>query len=295
MRRTRSSRFLALGVVAAILLSACGATPAAAPTGSAAATASAAPTTAVATAIDRVKQKGLYIGVFSSAPLSFLEGQNWVGSEADITRQCASEKFGLTTEQIFPIFLPLAGLLPGLQAQRFDMAAGLTVNPTRLQVAIATQHGHTWGARPIFKRGDALATTIHSWTDMSKAGVELGLAAGVQEITTAQQKNIPVRTYATLDLAVKDLQAGRIRMVLHGDLAIPGVIAQTNNEIVAAEPFDYEGIQSGAAFWFNPNEKDLRDSFNDCISSLKTSGKMREILTKWNQPLNIPPAGPGSP
>ena len=286
-------RGLTLSIAITLTVAACG--PAAAPAPSAAATATAAPTAATPSAIDRVKSKGLYVGVFSSAPLTFLDGSNWVGSVAEETRYCAQEKFGLGDDKIFPVFLPIAGLFPGLQAKRFDVVAGLTINPTRLQVAIATQHMHTWGARPIFKTGDPLVNQIHSWTDIAKSGQELALAAGVNEIAEAQKRNIPVKTYQTLDLAVADLIAGRIRMVLHGDLAIAGVKAQTNNGIVEADPFDYEGIQSGAAFWTHPDEKDLRDALNDCVTQMKSNGKLKDILTKWKIPLVIPPAGPGQP
>jgi ABC-type amino acid transport substrate-binding protein len=146
----------------------------------------------------------------------------------------------------------------------------------------------------MMRKGDDLLNKIHSWTDMAKNGVELGLVQGANEIAEAQKRGIQVRTYPTIDLQVKDLLANRINVILIGDLGAPGIIDQTNGQVAMADPFDYEGIQSSAAFYFHPDDRDLRDLFNTAITDMKNSGKVKEILTKYNIPLNIPPPGPAN-
>src|SRR2546428_363369 len=118
MRSVSSTRWLVLFAILTFVIAACGA-PAAAPStsasGTAATAATAAPTKAPSAA-DRIKAKGgFYVAIFSSPPLSYLDGSSWVGSEADFTRECAQSKLGLPAEQVYPIILPIAGLLPGLQ------------------------------------------------------------------------------------------------------------------------------------------------------------------------------------
>ena len=290
MRSDHVPRAATLLTVFTLVLAAC-ATPAASPSPTVGATA--APTAASTSAIDRVKAKGgLYVAVYSSPPLSFLDAGNWKGANADFTRECAQQKLGLSAEQVFPIVLPFAAFIPGLQSKRFDVVAGLTINPQRLQAGIATQHIHTWGARPVFRKGDPLVGQVKSWTDMAKAGTELALSSGSNEIAEAQKRNIPIKTYATPDLYVADLKAGRVRMILFGDLGLPALLAANPDLEAAKDPFDYEGIGSGSAFFFHPDDKVLRDAFNDCINTLKGNGKAAEILKAHNIPAIIPPAGP---
>jgi polar amino acid transport system substrate-binding protein len=292
MRTGHMPRAVVLLAVITLVLAACG-TPAASPAPTAAATAAATAAPAVQSAIDRIKAKGgLYVAMYSSPPLSFLDAGAWKGANADFTRECAKDKLGLTPEQIFPIVLPFAAFIPGLQSKRFDVVAGLTINPQRLQAGIATQHIHTWGARPVFRKGDPLVNQVKSWTDMAKAGTELALSSGSNEIAEAHKRNIPIRTYATPDLYVADLKAGRIRMILFGDLGLPALLAANPDLEAVKDPFDYEGIGSGSAFFFNPDDKALRDAFNDCINTMKGSGKVAEVLKTHGIPQIIPPAGP---
>src|ERR1700687_3301226 len=293
--RTIQARALGTLTILALVFSACTAAAAAAPTSTAQAqaTATAAPTPGKVSAIDRIKAAGaLYVAIYSSAPLSYLDsGSNWVGAEADIVRQCASDKLGLAADKVFPIILPIAAMLPGLQSKRFDMVAGLSLNPARLQVALATTHLHTWGSIVVFRKGDPLVKTVHSWDDLAKNGETLGLAAGVTDIAVAQAKGVPTKTDGTTDLYVADLLAGRVRVILYGNLQLPTLITQTNGQLEAPSPWTYEGF-SGDAMYFNQDDKDLRDLFNDCINTLKGNGKAVEILNKWNIALDIPPAGP---
>jgi len=300
MRSNIAPRIAVMLAVLALLIAACGPTPAASPAptaavtsaATAAATAAATSAPAVQSAIERVKAKGgLYVAIYSSPPLSFLDAGAWKGANADFTRECAKQKLGLTPEQIFPIILPFASFIPGLQSKRFDVVAGLTINPQRLEGALATSHIHTWGARPVFRKGDALVNQVRSWSDMAKAGTELALTSGANEIAEAQKRNIPIKTYATIDLQVADLKAGRIRMILYGDLGIPALL-QANPDLEAAkDPFDYEGIGSGSAFFFNKDDKALRDVFNDCVNDLKRSGLAAQVLKQHGIPEIIPPAG----
>ena len=292
MRTDQIPRAVVLLAVFMLVLAACGA-PAASPAPTAAGTAAATAAPTAASAIDRVKAKGgLYVAMYSSPPLSYLDAGAWKGANADFTRECAQQTLGLTPEQVFPIVLPFAAFIPGLQSKRFDVVSGLTINPQRLQAGIATQHIHTWGARPVFRKGDPLVGQVKSWTDMAKAGTELGLSSGSNEIAEAQKRNIPVKTYATPDLYVADLKAGRIRMILYGDLGLPALLAANPDLEAVKDPFDYEGIGSGSAFFFHPDDKALRDAFNTCISTLKGNGKAAEILKTHGIPQLIPPAGP---
>jgi ABC-type amino acid transport substrate-binding protein len=50
------------------------------------------------------------------------------------------------------------------------------------------------------------------------------------------------------------------------------------------------------ALYFNKDNEELRDAFNECVTKLKESGKLAEILTKWGfDPNSITPPAPGEP
>ena len=85
-----------------------------------------------------------------------------------MVKYCAA-KLGIT--EIFPVNVIFDGLLPGLDARRFDMiAAGMSIREARLQVAISSQLLYRYGTRIAFKKGDDLINTVKSWTTRARPG-----------------------------------------------------------------------------------------------------------------------------
>jgi len=273
---------------------ACSSTPAASAPPSAAATA--APTAAAQTALARVKDKGIYVAIVGEKPWAFIDTDgSFKGAEAEMVQECAT-KLGIPA--VLPVSQVFDGLLPGLQARRYDMiAAGMSIKPARLEVAISTQLLYRYGTRIIGKKGDTILPTLTSWTAVGKSGIEVAGIRGSTEITDTAKFGVKWKEYPDNPSELADLLAGRIRLMAWNDNYYGELIAQKpDTPIESVKTWDYEGIVSLPGHYFNPADTDLRDAFNNCYSDMKTNGDMAKILTKWGfDPSTIPPPGPGFP
>lgn len=247
-------------------------------------------------ALDRVRENGIKIAYSKEEPWAYQDSAgNLVGMEIDIAGACAKE---LKVENVEFIETEFDSLIPGVAAGRWDLEAGGTnISPERLQVAISTQPMYTFGTKLLVKKGNP--QNLHSWTDVGKSGVTIGIAAGATAATTALLEKYAVKynVYPTVDAEIADLVAGRVDGVGNAELSLFAYVKNNPDAgVEVALPWDYQGLGiSTPGQYFNKNDVDLRDAWNECISGLKTSGKMKELATKYGfDPEQIPPVGPGA-
>lgn len=248
-------------------------------------------------ALDRVRANGIKIAYSKEEPWAYLDGAGTlVGMEVEIAQSCAKE---LAIEKVDFIETEFDSLIPGVAAGRWDMEAGGTnLSPERLQVAIATQPMYAFGTKLLVKKGNPL--DLHSWEDVGKSGKTIGIAAGATAQTIALLDGFGVKynTYPTVDAEIADLVAGRIDGVGNAELSLFAYVKNNPDAgVEVALPWDYQGVGiSTPGQYFNKRDVDLRDAWNECISGLKTSGKMKDLASKYGfDPTQIPPAGPGAP
>lgn len=294
---------IGLGLIFALALGACGTS-----TGTGSPAASDAPTTAPTTAptaaptdapqdpLERVKANGLYVAFVGENPWSFLAPDGtFTGAEADMVKSCAAT---LGISEIYPVNVQFDGLLPGLEARRFDMiTAGMSIRAARLEVAISTQLLYRYGTRPVGKKGDPLLAEITSWTKLGQSEVPIAGIRGSTEITDTEPFGVKWTEYPDNPTELADLLAGRIQLMAWNDNYFGSFIKENPDVPIEAVPnWDYEGVVSLPGHYFNKEDVALRDAFNDCYSALKTSGEMATILTTWGfNPDTIPDPGPGFP
>lgn len=248
-------------------------------------------------ALDRVRESGIKIAYSKEEPWAYVTAEGTlVGMEVEIAQSCAKE---LGIAKVEFIETEFDSLIPGVAAGRWDMEAGGTnISPERLQVAISTQPMYAFGTKLLVKKGNPL--NVHSWTEVGKSGKTIGLAAGATAQTLALLDGFGVKykTYPTVDAEIADLVAGRIDGVLNAELSLFAYVKKNPEAgVEVALPWDYEGLGiSTPGQYFNKRDVDLRDAWNECISGLKNTGKMKDLATKYGfDPTKIPPAGPGAP
>lgn len=238
---------------------------------------------------------GLRVGYVGEVPWSYVDDSGeFVGAEADIVATCA-ERLEIT--EIEPLTAQFDGLLPGLDADRWDViAAGMSLRDERLEVAIATQQMYGFGVKIIVAEGNPLG--IADWDDVLAAGETVGLVAGGNYQELLEEKGITVQSYESLEAGLADFEAGRINVMSNAELSLVDYVdnnPDSRGEI--ADPWDYQEIgTSMPALYFNQDNTVLRDAFNDCVTELKEDGTLEEILTEYGfDPGTIPPPGPGEP
>jgi polar amino acid transport system substrate-binding protein len=246
--------------------------------------------------LKRVQENGLYVAFVGENPWSFLDPSGvWTGAEAERVKECAAT-LGIT--EIYPVNVQFDGLLPGLQARRYDMiAAGMSIREARLEVAIASQLLYLYGTRIVGMKDDPTLQELTSWTKVGESGIPVAGIRGSTEITDTEPFGVQWVEYPDNPTELADLQAGRIKLMAWNDNYYGAFIKENPDvPIAAVTDWDYEGVVSLPGHYFNAEDVSLRDAFNDCYSELKTNGRMAEILTQWGfDPSTIPPPGPGFP
>jgi polar amino acid transport system substrate-binding protein len=246
--------------------------------------------------LERVRQNGLYVAFVGENPWSYLAPDGtFTGAEATMVKECAAQ---LGINEVYPVNVQFDGLLPGLAARRYDMiAAGMSLRPERLEVAIGTQLLYRYGTRIVGKKGDPVLKDLTSWTKVGESGIPVAMIRGSTEIEDTKPFGVTVTEYPDNPTELADLLAGRIQLMAWNDNYYSSFLKENpDTPIEAVEGWDYEGVVSLPGHYFNTEDVELRDAFNDCYSDLKESGRMAEILTEFGfNPETIPPAGPGYP
>jgi polar amino acid transport system substrate-binding protein len=242
-----------------------------------------------------VRASGLRVGFDNENPWDYTDSSgNFTGNDVEIAKTCATQ---LGINQVIPELAQWDALVPGLVSGRWDViAAGMSLTPDRLQVAIATQQMYGFGAKVLVQKGNPLK--LHSWDDVAKSGETVAMVTGGNYQTTVEKMGIKVKDYPSLDAEIQDLLAGRVKIVANAELSLAQYVQQNPSASVeVADPWDYQGIgTSQPALYFNKSDADLRDAFNNCITNLKTGGQLATILTKFGfDATTIPSPGPGQP
>jgi polar amino acid transport system substrate-binding protein len=166
--------------------------------------------------VQRVRDNGLYVAFVGENPWSFLDPSGvWTGAEAEMVKECA-ETLGIT--EIYPVNVQFDGLLPGLQARRYDMiAAGMSLREARLEVAIGSQLLYRYGTRIVGRQGDPVLQELTSWTKVGESGIPVAGIRGSTEITDTEPFGVEWVEYPDNPTELADLLAGRIQLMAWND------------------------------------------------------------------------------
>jgi ABC-type amino acid transport substrate-binding protein len=159
------------------------------------------------TALERVRAAGrLRVGIDATyPPFGIAEGGEFSGFDVDIARAVARE-LGVQAELINASF---DGVFPALQNGTFDVViSAVTITPERQATMLFSEPYIAAGQQVVARRDSPLA----SLDDLA------GTTVGVQINTTAQfamekRAGVTLAKYNTIDLALLDLQNGRVDAV----------------------------------------------------------------------------------
>ena len=232
-------------------------------------------------ALARVKQAGvLRIGTETAfAPFDFIKDGDHVGLNVDLFKDVGKE-LGVKIEWIA---LPWEGVLPGLEAGKFDMVGGpATITKARLEryrfstpiadasVALLKRKGD----KSIMKPADIAGKTVGG----GKASAQL--AQLVSFVGTLPGKT-EVREYPGNNEAYADLAAGRIAAVGNSIANIAYVAQQRPDTFEVVKPpfgaksyFGYIGRKDA-------DSAKLMDAVDAAILKMKKDGRLGTLQKKW--------------
>jgi polar amino acid transport system substrate-binding protein len=210
----------------------------------------------------------------SGAPYSMVNPENskqLIGFEVEIVQAIAKE-LGIKTEFVQNSW---DGLIPGLQGHNYDIAInGIEITPERQKVVSFT--------RPYYITYEQLAVRkneehIESLSDCRKKKVGT-LKASLAEKILRDEGNIDVVTYDSEVAAYSDLKNKRTDAVLlDSPIAIYYALPDAELKLVGAPVGQ---MLYGIAI--HKDNPELYSAIDRALKNLAESGKLREILERWN-------------
>jgi len=171
-----------------------------------------------------------------------------------------------------------SGLIPGLQAGRYDfIAAPVTVTKERAENMLFTA-GYIWTAFQFgIKKGSA---PIKGWEDLKGKAVAVNKGTPYETLSKkkGEELGFTVQVYDTQPDAIQAVLSGRAYATLGGNTVIK-YAASKNPQFVA----DME-LTDTRAHWAAPVRKDnvaLRNQLQDALDCMKKDGTLAKLSEKW--------------
>ncbi len=232
-------------------------------------------------ALSRVKAAGsLKVGTETpSAPFDFIDAGQHVGLTVDLFQQVGQE-IGVKIDWVA---LPRDAVLPGLEAGKFDMAAGpATITKARLQrFRFLPPIGDVTDAL-IKRKGD---TSIMKPADVAGKTVGAGKASSQLAQLKIYAKTLParvtVREYAGNDDAYTDLARGRLAAVANSLTDIALVAKQRTDTFELVDPPFGPKSYLGYIIAKDADHAALADAVQAAMLKIKADGRLAALQKKW--------------
>ncbi|MCC7261252.1 MAG: basic amino acid ABC transporter substrate-binding protein, partial [Candidatus Latescibacteria bacterium] len=225
------------------------------------------------TTLERVRRTGeLQIGTDATyPPFETKVGEVYEGFDIDLGEEVA-RRLGVR-----PVWnnVSFDGIFPGLIAGKYDLIiSAVTITPER-QAAMAF-------CTPYYDAGQILCVRQDE-AGLTTPAQLAGKAAGVQINTTSQfmlerQGGVDIRKYASMDLALLDLQEGRISAVVGDAPTIQWMIGQS---FPALKTVGELLTQDQYGFLCRQQDQDLVAAVNQALAQVRAEGRYEELHAKW--------------
>ena len=232
-------------------------------------------------ALTRVKESGaLKVGTETAfAPFDFIDAGTHSGLNVDLYDEIAKE-LGVKIEWVL---LPWEGVLPGLEAGKFDIVGGpATITKQRMERYRFTPPVAEATVALLKRAGDE---TVKKPEDVAGKVVGGGKASAQMDQLKAFVDTLPgkadVREYPGNNEAYADLAAGRIVAVGNSLPNIAFVAKQRPDTFEVVQPpfgtkayFGYPGLK-------DDDHKSLMDAIEAAMLKIKSDGRLATIQEKW--------------
>lgn len=218
------------------------------------------------TSLERIKRTGVIrIGYANEAPFAYTETNgNVTGESPEIVKKIAA-KIGIN--KIDSVLTEWGGLIPGLQAGRFDViAAGMYVTPARLkQVEFTDPHYQLQDTLLVLKGNPK---KLDSYQSIAR---DPSIMSGTAELEYARKEGVKDAQIMLVPDTVAQLQAVATRRAdaaVGTQLTMKNLAGKAADRVEAINGFKDNPANIGyGALAFRVEDKDLRDAFNKEIQA----------------------------
>lgn len=243
---------------------------------------------ASATTLKDVKDRGyIRIAVANEIPYGYVDPDgNAKGAGPDVATAVV-KAMGMDPANIQWVVTNFSSLIPGLEANRFDMtAAEMAIRPDRCAKVLFTEPDTSYGEGLLVAKGDPKG--VHTYADFAKPGMKVAVMAGADQLGMMQKLGVPednIVTIASNADAISTVSTGRADAYAATGLTAGG-LAQKSDKVALAGNFtdpviDGKPARSWGGFNFSNDSGDLRDAFNAELVKFKKTDAWTKILESY--------------
>ncbi len=144
-----------------------------------------------AVTLKEIQDRGyIRIAVANEIPYGYVDPNGDAkGAGPDVAREVV-KALGIEPDNIQWIVTNFSSLIPGLQANRFDMtAAEMAIRPERCQKVVYSEPNTSYGEGLLVADGNPKG--IHTYSDFAKEGMKVAIMAGADQLNMMQSLGVP--------------------------------------------------------------------------------------------------------
>lgn len=235
----------------------------------------------LAVTLDELRERGAVRAAFANeSPYGYVDDEGKLTGESPEVARVIFNRLGV--ENLDGVLTEWASLLPGLNAERWDMvAAGMFITPERCQEVAFSNPSYMMGQSFLVQAGNP--HDLHGYEDVANNGeVTLGVMAGAVERGYARDAGIPdsrVQELPDQTSMLAAVRTGRIDAAALTSVSIERMAQLGGDRVERAEPFDTppEAVGYGG-FAFRQADRELIDAFNAELADFIGSEEHRELV-----------------
>lgn len=226
------------------------------------------------------------IAVANEIPYGYVDPSGAaLGAGPDVAKALMDE---LGVENIEWVTTNFSSLIPGLQADRFDMvAAEMAILPDRCGQVLFSEPNTSYGEGLLVAEGNP--KDIHAYSDFAdKPDLKVAIMAGADQLEMMQKLGVAEANLVTIASnadAISTVSTGRADAYAATSLTASGLASQGKGVEVAArftDPVvDGEPVRSWGGFTFASGNEELRDAVNEALGTFKQTPEWAEVLTGY--------------
>ncbi|WP_198585920.1 ectoine/hydroxyectoine ABC transporter substrate-binding protein EhuB [Pararhizobium haloflavum] len=237
-----------------------------------------------AATLEEIRESGtIRIAVANEIPYGFVDPSGEAkGAGPDVAKQVVEE---LGIENIEWVTTNFSSLIPGLQADRFDVAAAeMAIQPERCQEVIYSEPNTSYGEGLLVASGNP--DDIHAYADFAERDdLTVAVMAGANQLEMMQKLGVSedrIVTIASNSDAISTVSTGRANAYAATGLTA-NELAEQSEQVELASDFsdpviDGSEQRSWGGFAFANESTDLRDAWNEALATIKDGDEWAEIV-----------------
>jgi len=239
-----------------------------------------------AASLQEIKDRGtVRIAVANEIPYGYMDLDGKAKGVGPDTAKHIMERLGI--QNIEWVTTNFGSLIPGLQANRFDMvAAEMAILPQRCREVLFSEPNSSYGEGLLVAQGNP--DDVHTYEDFAKTDKKVAIMAGADQLEMLQALGVPADHMVTISNnadAISTVSTGRASAYAATSLTV-GELAKKSDKVEAAKNFTdpmINGVpaRSWGGFTFSQKSEDFRDAVNAELAKVKKTEDWGKILSDY--------------